>query len=104
MSETDIPQKIERIVVRYDDHTIELTPRVVEALREYMRAVCEMMAEREPENADCWKWGRCVIGDMSNVGCLEVDFGGLDEDVPPDTFVVVSEANSLPMTRTRKRS
>ncbi len=68
---------------KYDDISVELTPRYVAALIEIMVAECEMMAQQDPGNSDCWTWGRCFVGDLASVNGLDFHYGG-DEDKPDD--------------------
>lgn len=64
---------------KYDTETIKLTPRFIKALEELMAAECEMMAKAEPENAECWTWGKCEVGDLCKQKGLDFTYGG-DED------------------------
>ena len=78
---------------QYDTEEIEITPRFKAALIELMKAECEMMAEHEPERAECWTWGHCEIGDLANSNGLRFQYGG-DEDKPKGArFQVYAENN-----------
>ena len=85
----------ETLTVKNGDSTIELTPQVIDALRQVMRATCAMMREREPEFADCWEWGRCEIEDWSKAGGILFFYGGAGDEIDDqaERFVVaVGEA------------
>ncbi len=68
-------------MAKYDTEEIELTPRFIEALQEVMIAELEMMGEQDHEDAECWTWGICEIGDLADGRGLSFQFGG-DEDKP----------------------
>jgi hypothetical protein len=63
------------VKVRYDDQEVELEQRLVVALQEVMRATCEMMRAAEPENADCWEWGRCEVRDLASAKPFFFQYG-----------------------------
>ena len=49
-----------------------------------MAAECEMMAAQDNgEYADCWTWGRCIIGNLSDDANLLFHYGG-PADQPDD--------------------
>ena len=73
----------------YDQRDIKVTPRFKNALIELMKAQCEMMAENEPDFAECWTWGRVEIGDIATYQGLSFEFGG-DEDKPKGHRFTVS--------------
>lgn len=77
---------------KYDTEEIEITPRFKAALVELMKAECEMMAKNEPDNAECWTWGHCEIGDLCTYRGLQFQFGG-DEDKPKGARFQVYPAN-----------
>jgi len=68
---------------KYDETNIDLTPRVVAALIELMTAKCEMMIKQDSGYADCWVWGRCLVGDLSEQAAFTFIYGGV-EDQPDD--------------------
>lgn len=74
---------------KYDTTTVKVTPRFKRALKELMAAQCEMMAQAEPEYADCWTWGNCKIADLSSMRGLQFTFGG-DDDKPKGARFTVS--------------
>ena len=83
----------EPVKVRYDDHSVTVTPRFQEALLELMRAECEMMQGQEDAHPECWVWGRCHVADLSETGGLQFQFGD-DDCLPEDDlgqFAVVFE-------------
>ena len=80
MSETTTKREVQ---VRYDDvDWFPLPPSAEAGLILYMTSVCAAMREHDPENADCWTWGRCYIGDLAQRD-PQFQFGG-DEDAPTD--------------------
>jgi len=74
--------------LKADDKEIEMTPRFEAALKELMAAECEMMQKADPENADCWVWGNCGIGDLTCADCLEFEFGGKENKPEGEQFTV----------------
>ena len=77
-------------MAKYDTENLKLTPRFIEAVKELLRAELQMMKDHEPENAECWTWGICEIGDLANARGLQFEFGG--EDDKPDGFPEFTEA------------
>lgn len=69
--------------VRYDNEEVELTKRFIDSLEENMAAMCEMMVEREPEDANCWFYGRCYISDLASNDGMNFIFGS-ENDMPDD--------------------
>jgi hypothetical protein len=67
--------------MKYDTEKVEPTDRFIEAVQELMRAEMEMMRLHEPEMADCWTWGVCILGDIATRKGLNFEYGG-DEDKP----------------------
>lgn len=67
---------------KYAGETITLTPRFIKALKELMKAECEIMAGVGPEHADLWTWGKCDVSDLGMSNYLSFHYGG-DEDRPP---------------------
>lgn len=68
-------------MANYDKEDLVLTERYKNALHELMLAELEMMREHEPEDAECWTWGFCKVGDIAKVNGLGFCFGG-DDDKP----------------------
>ena len=64
----------------FDTEPIELTDGYLAALKNLMREEIVMMRLRVPEDADCWTWGVCHVGDIAH-NSLKFEFGG-DEDKP----------------------
>lgn len=69
-------------MAKYDTEEIELTPRFIEAIQELLEAELEMMQQQKQENAECWTWGVCEIGDLADSNGLSFEFGG--DDYKPD--------------------
>lgn len=70
------------INVKYDESRITLSPRMVAALIELMKAECELMG-RVDDDKSLWHWGRCHVSDMSNRDGFSFEFGP-HYDVPDD--------------------
>jgi abortive infection bacteriophage resistance protein len=70
--------------MKYDTETVRPTSRFIEAIKELMRAEMELMILHEPENADCWTWGICEVGDLANIKGLAFEYGG--EECKPKNF------------------
>lgn len=68
-------------MAKYDGEYLKLTERYKSALHELILAELEMVREHEPDNADCWTWGYCEVGDIARFNGLGFCFGG-DEDKP----------------------
>lgn len=90
--------KDNEVIVRYDDGTITLDEDVVEALKNYMRAVCAMMQRIDPATARCWEWGDCQVYDFSTISGCGFNYGGSFDispgDPKPGEFIVRAAKDS----------
>jgi hypothetical protein len=82
------------IEARYDDKQVTLSKQYLKALHDLMRAELVMMRAAYKENAHCWTWGKCEVGDLSLAACITFEFGG-EEDRPDgmvgETMVIVEK-------------
>lgn len=81
----------------YDQEIIvQVSDDFIQALHDLMRAEMKMMISAEPENADCWTWGVCAVGDLASSKHLVFEYGG-NEDKPKgmESDVMVQGSNKL---------
>jgi len=65
----------------HDGEQMNLSKRMVDAIKELMLAEIEQMRNGNPDTADCWTWGLASFKDIGNSDWLIMQFGG-DEDRP----------------------
>lgn len=75
----------DRYFALYDAAIVELSENFIDALKKVMAAEVVMMREQDSDSADCWYWGRCTIGDLSNAHALAFQYGP-EDDMPTDDF------------------
>ena len=64
----------------YDQETIvQVSDEFIKALHDLMRAEMKMMIVADPEDADCWAWGICTVGDLASSTHLVFEYGGNDD-------------------------
>lgn len=66
----------------YDREPIKMTEEYRVAMERLLVATCNMMKEAEPENAECWTWGRAYVKDLA-FDKIAFRYGG-EDDMPND--------------------
>ena len=65
----------------FDERDIPITAGYKKALKNLIIETLLMIRKAEPDNAECWTWGQCIVGDLAHRNAISFTYGG-HEDKP----------------------